>query len=159
MALAAKAGRKPARWSAAIERKFLGALIETLNVKASARIAGTSETSVYRHRQQSEAFRAAWALAIGEGYARLELLMLERAVKGVTRPVFFGGKRIASVKEHSERAALALLARRRDEPGPEAGPPEDDATVRRRMTQRLEEMAARLAEAPAADGGGAGDPA
>ncbi len=139
------------RWSATVQRQFLAALIDTLNVRAAARKAGVSESSVYRHRQQSDGFRAAWAQAIQEGYARLELLMLERAVKGVTRPVFFGGKRIGTVTEYSDRAALALLARRRGELADDTAPVEDEASVRQRMTQRLEEMAARLAAAPGAD--------
>jgi hypothetical protein len=107
--------RKPkrVRWSAKREATFLETLAQTANVAASARAAGLSDSSVYRHRQTSDAFRAKWAVALAEGFERLETMMLDRALNGTEKPVWYGGKRVGTITEYSDRTALALLAHHR----------------------------------------------
>lgn len=97
-------------WSARKERLFLDTLAATSNVSASAKAAKVSDTSVYRRRQNDPAFAAAWTRALCEGYARLELALLERAIQGVPREVAGGDGKTVTTRDFSERLGLALLA-------------------------------------------------
>jgi len=128
---------KPVRWSAKREEVFLATLGETANVAASIRASGLSETSVYRRRRKSDEFRARWARALREGYARLEAMLLDRALNGVEKVVWHGGKQVGTMIEYSDRLALALLAAHRGTVlGTTPAAPEMSA----------EELKARLAE-------------
>lgn len=69
----------PGRWSVAGERRFLGALAMTANVRAAAQAAGVSAVSAYNRRKQWPAFAAAWREAKAEGWERLELLLIHAA--------------------------------------------------------------------------------
>ena len=131
------------RWGQEKEVAFLAGLVKTCNVSASAKLAKVSEASVYRQRAKSAEFRAAWALALREGYARLELMMLERAITGQVKPVFYGGQKIGQITEYSDRTALALLAAHRGVATGEAVM-EDDAAVKARLEAKFEEMGKRL---------------
>jgi hypothetical protein len=107
--------RKPKRvpWSARRERIFLETLAQTAKVAAAVRASGLSDSNVYRHRQCDEGFRGRWAAALAEGFERLEAMMLDRALNGVRKPVWYGGKRVGTMTEYSDRTALALLAQHR----------------------------------------------
>ncbi|WP_432814112.1 hypothetical protein [Sphingorhabdus sp.] len=61
-----------ARLNMKIRAQFLDHLAQTANVSASARAAGVKGSAVYAERRRTPAFRDAWALALAEGYARLE---------------------------------------------------------------------------------------
>ncbi len=87
-------------WSEEAEETFLEELAATCNVKAAAQAAGFSTVAVYRRRMKHAGFTEAWALAIAQGYARLEAMLVERATaslsaravedvvaKGAARPV------------------------------------------------------------------------
>jgi hypothetical protein len=89
--MAAKAKRKVVRaapvalaerWTATARATFLAELARTAHVSGAARVAGMPETSPYHLRQCDPEFRAAWNVAIEEGYQRLELLLLRRATFG-----------------------------------------------------------------------------
>jgi hypothetical protein len=109
----ARAKAKPVRWSARRETIFLQTLAQTAKVAAAIRASKLSESNVYRHRQRSEAFRAKWAAALAEGFERLETMMLDRALNGVEKPIWYGGKQVGTMTEYSDRTALALLAQHR----------------------------------------------
>lgn len=144
---AAKRKTKRVRWSARREDKFLQALAEFTNVAQSCRVAGLSESSVYRRRQQSEEFRTRWATALREGVVKLETLLLERALNGVEKPVWHGGKQVGTMREYSDRLALALLAAHRNAgivAAPDALPPMPEEQVRDEVLLRLSEMNRRL---------------
>jgi len=66
---------------------FLATLAETCNLVRSARAAGFSANWAYRKRRRDAGFRAGWAMAVREGYAKLELVLLERAIKGTPKPI------------------------------------------------------------------------
>lgn len=70
-----------ARLNMKIRAHFLDHLAETANVSASARAAGVASSAVYAERRRSPAFREAWALALAEGYARLETDLLAEALQ------------------------------------------------------------------------------
>lgn len=76
----------PGRWSSASEEAFLEELCASANVTAAAAAAGVSTTAAYARRRKWPAFAAAWAEAIAEGYARLELLMLHAATATLAPP-------------------------------------------------------------------------
>ena len=141
--------RKPVRkqWTADKKARFLASLAATANVAASVRACRMSESAVYALRQRSPEFRAEWQAALREGYARLELMMLERAMKGTEKPVFHGGQQVGVVTEYSDRQAMTLLALHRDSViGDDGGRPRpsDPAEVRKRILDKLAEMNARL---------------
>lgn len=124
---------------------FLVTLGDTCNVARSARAAGFSASWAYRLRKRDAAFRAGWAEAVREGYAKLELVLLERAMKGTPRPVQRrdGSERI--IREYSTQLAVALLKKHADaaaEASYEHG--EDDLKeVRDRIIEKLERIRAR----------------
>ena len=66
------------QWTARVEARFLGALAATCNVKAACAEVGMSHGSAYGHRHRWRAFAEAWDAAIAEGYARIEIALLER---------------------------------------------------------------------------------
>ena len=68
-----------ARWSLRAERIFLAELAATCNVRAAAAAAGFSTTAIYNRRMRSAEFAAAWALALDQGYARIETALVELA--------------------------------------------------------------------------------
>ena len=70
-----------ARLNMKIRSLFLDHLAQTANVSASAREAGVTSSAVYAERRRTPAFRDAWALALAEGYARLETDLLAEALQ------------------------------------------------------------------------------
>lgn len=108
-----KAKRKLVRWSAKREEMFVETLAQTGNVSEAVRVSELSETNVYRRRRTSEAFRERWAVALREGFAKLETLMLERALAGTEKPVWHGGKQVGTIHSFDNRTCLALLAAHR----------------------------------------------
>ena len=89
---------------------FFATLADTCNVARSAKTAGFTANWAYRKRKTDAAFRAGWARAVAEGYAKLELVLLDRAMNGTVKRVPSGGgeKRI---REYPNQLAMALLKR------------------------------------------------
>ena len=112
---AAKARRKKRRvaWTAKREALFLAALAETAKITAGVKASGLSESSIYRRRQIDPGFRARWTEALREGLVKLETMLLDRALNGVERDVWHGGKVVGTMIDYSDRLALALLAAHR----------------------------------------------
>ena len=135
--------RKTPRWNQTRQQIFLDHLAASANVRASERRAGMSAGSAYRLRAQSPEFRHAWQAALQEGYGRLELAMLERAMTGTVKRVEKGGE-VTETVEYSDRLAMALLAAHRvsvtaARPAPLAG---DDP--KERLRRKLAEMNRRM---------------
>ena len=101
-------------WNTTKERKFLASLTETCNVKLSAKRAGVSPNCVYQRRNKNASFRASWDEALSTGYAQLEMMMLERALHGVAKTVVSRDGTTTTMREYSDRTALALLRMHRD---------------------------------------------
>ena len=146
-------------WTKAKETRFLEALSDTCNVRLSARRAKVGNSTVYQHRLKDAAFRDGWARAIAQGYARLEIETLERAINGTMRTIVHKDGREEVVVEHSDRVALALLRMHRDtaaEPGRREREEaqysaEEIAEVRARIVAKLERMRLACLRAPARD--------
>jgi len=82
-------GRNP-KWTRKRCDIFFAALAEVCNVAAAAEAAGFERKAPYNERRHNPEFEARWEKAIGEGYAALELEMLERARFGENRPADVG---------------------------------------------------------------------
>ena len=70
---------KGKRWTDAAEAKFLDVLAATNNVTLSAAETGFSKEAIYRRRGNDAAFAARWQAALDQGYARLEMLVVQVA--------------------------------------------------------------------------------
>ena len=95
-----------ARLNMKIRSLFLDHLAQTANVSASALAAGVKSSAVYTERRRSPAFRDAWALALAEGYARLETELLAEALQSASGRTADGTLK-ARAQKH--RLAIALL--------------------------------------------------
>lgn len=90
--------KKAVRWSAKREGLFVQALGETSNIAASCRAAGLSESTVRRRRSKDAEFAARWAAALREGFEKLETMLLDRALNGMEKPVWHGGKQVGTLR-------------------------------------------------------------
>ncbi|MBI1188298.1 MAG: terminase [Alphaproteobacteria bacterium] len=92
---------------------FLAKLRTGASVTAAAKIAGVGRATVYRWRDEDEAFAAAWADAYESGTDLLEDEARRRALEGVEKPVFYKGVVVGHVREFSDTMmAMQLNARR-----------------------------------------------
>jgi len=64
---------------------------------------------VYRWRAEDKTFAAAWDKAIEIGADLLEEEAMRRAVTGVQRPVFQGGRLVGHVRDYSDTLLIFLL--------------------------------------------------
>ena len=97
--------------SAAQLDTFFETLSDSCNIVLSARAAGFSANWAYRRRQTDAQFRNRWASAVREGYAKLELVLLERALNGTEKVVRAPGGGDMIIREYSNTLAIALLRR------------------------------------------------
>jgi hypothetical protein len=142
--------KKSTLWNIEKRDAFLTALAQTANVSASARAAKMKEAQAYTERRKSATFRAAWEVALSEGYAKLELMMLERAMKamGAEAETFDPAK--TRLEEYSNKLAMTLLtAHRATVRGEKKGAPTTPGTgqkadVKTRLTARFDAMHERL---------------
>lgn len=95
--------------------KFIEALAVMPNVRVACEVAGVSRATAYRKKARVAAFSRLWDKAIEEGCDRLEQEAWRRAVGGVTKPVYQGGKKVGDVKEYSDRLLEQLLKAHRPE--------------------------------------------
>ncbi len=110
------APRQPARlWTLRVRTAFLDALAELGQVRAAARAAGISSQRVYRERQKCPEFAKDWSEAMDRALDALEEMLLDRAMNGVEKQVYYGGKSCGSVRQYSDALAMFLLRARRPE--------------------------------------------
>jgi len=142
-------------WTERRRAAFLERLRESANVSAAARAAGMSRSSAYAVRRRDPDFRAGWDEALEEALDDLEAELRRRAIEGVDKPVFYGGKECGSVKSYSDTLGMFLLKSRRGEVFAETGgrPPSEE--LEREVTeakQRLAEMLTRMQRRETGDG-------
>ncbi|MDB5713355.1 MAG: hypothetical protein JWO15_752 [Sphingomonadales bacterium] len=132
------------RWTTEKQDRFLAGLAETGNVTASLAATGMSNSGLYRLRKRSAAFCAAWDAALEPGYARVEAMLLDRALNG-RRRVVREGKIVDEFVECSDSLALGLLAQHRKRTGENrvstAGGKDDPERLRERFTAKLKRLA------------------
>lgn len=124
---------------------FLVTLGMTCNVAMSARKAGFSQSWAYRLRKRDAGFRAGWAEAVREGYAKLELVLLERVISGTRKAVVQRDGSTKIIREYSTPLAVALLKRHAEAAAQAAYEldPDDMREVRDRILEKLERMRAQ----------------
>lgn len=108
-----RSGRR-SDWSQAKADKFIEVLADSCNVSLAARAIKRSIGNVYKQRTQDADFRGQWDQALAIGYARLEMMMLERALHGVEKIVVLTGGETKVMREYPDRVALALLRLHRE---------------------------------------------
>jgi len=130
---------------------FFATLADTCNVVRSAKAAGFAANWAYRRRKYDAAFRNGWAAAVGEGYSKLELVLLERAMKGTPKLVRTAKGSDRIMREYSTALAVALLRRHAETADSVAQPPDEDELneVRERILDKLDRL--RKRELTAAD--------
>jgi hypothetical protein len=74
------------QWTPGVEERFLATLAATCNVKAACAEVGMTAASAYAHRKRWPAFAARWDAAIEEGYARIELALIENGCNLFSSP-------------------------------------------------------------------------
>jgi hypothetical protein len=101
---------RAALWNQDRRNLFLAELAASANVSASARAAGMKEAQAYAERRKSASFRGAWQEALSEGYAQLELMMLERAMQALRSKGGAPDPAKTRMEEYSNKLAMTLLA-------------------------------------------------
>lgn len=123
---------------------FFITLADTCNVVQSARAAGFSANWAYRRRRHDAAFRNGWARAVREGYAKLELVLIERAMKGTIKAIG-GGTSDRTIREYSTALGVALLKRHSEIAGDASHDEESDEIreARERILDKLDRIRER----------------
>jgi hypothetical protein len=94
---------------------FLVQLAEGMSVRKARVIAGLGRSTVYEWKRDHAAFAQAWTDALIEGVEAVEDECHRRAVHGVDRPVYHGGKLVGHVTEYSDALLVMLLRGRAPE--------------------------------------------
>lgn len=69
------------RWSDEAEARFLDHLASSCNVTAAAEAAGFSREAIYKRRRHDPGLAERWQNALDQGYARIEMLLVQRATE------------------------------------------------------------------------------
>lgn len=147
-----KRGGRKSDWTEAMADRFVEQLADTCNVTLAARAIRRSIGNIYKHRAQNATFRAAWDQALATGYARLEMMMLERALHGVEKTVVARDGTTTVMREYSDRVALTLLRMHR-ESAAIAENSTDQSEEYRAACERIMARLERLKERETCDGG------
>lgn len=131
------------RWTRTLRARFLETLAATANVSASARAVGMCPQGAYKLRARDAAFAQAWQAALAQGYERLELMLLERALHGTDKEVWYRGEKVGTMRSYSDSLALSLLRAHRDSVK-QAPAIEEPEILRKRLELRIAEMRDRL---------------
>jgi hypothetical protein len=132
-------------WSKAKAARFLTVLANSCNVSEACRRSGVPMTVAYRRRKMDAAFRAEWIEAIGEGYQKLEGVLLDRAFNGTEKVITRRDGSEERMLEYPNQLGLQLLKMHR-ETAIEADaeyPAEDIAEIRERLVRKLQRMKKR----------------
>lgn len=95
--------------------KFFALLALTYNVVASSKAAKITRSYVYTMRRTDEEFARRWAEAEATAHDKMEGEAYRRAVYGVVKPVYQGGKKVGTVREYSDPLMVILLKANRGE--------------------------------------------
>lgn len=108
------------RWGRETEEIFFDELAQTANITHAAQMAGKTTRSARYRRRVCPDFAARWLEALSEGYAMLELLMLNHALHGVDRVETMRDakgkvKQEKTVRSYPHIVAMRLLQAHREE--------------------------------------------
>lgn len=100
-------------WTPTREALFFDIVRRTGNISAAARAAKLSRSAVYDRRRQDADFRCELEGVLDEVTDDLEAELRRRAVEGVEKPVYYGGKPCGTVHTYSDNLGMFLLKGRR----------------------------------------------
>ncbi len=101
------------KWTKRKQAVFLDVLRSTGNVSAGARAADVSRAQAYGRRRKNKAFREEWDSALQGALDDLEGALRRRAVEGVEKGVYYGGKKCGASVTYSDNLGMFLLRGRR----------------------------------------------
>lgn len=91
------------------KRAFLAAYSEVGNITQAAIVAGVSRQSHYDWLKEDADYPQAFRTAGEEAGERLEQEARRRAVTGIDKPIFQGGKQVGVVREYSDTLLIFLM--------------------------------------------------
>lgn len=94
---------------------FLAALATSGVVLTACKKARIGRTTAYKTRDEDEDFATAWDAALDDAADEMEEEAHRRAVKGVLKPVYQGGKKVGSIREYSDTLLIFRLKAARPE--------------------------------------------
>ena len=97
------------------ENEFFEVLSNTGNVRAACRAVQVQPSTVYRRRDADPDFAQEWRIADELATQLLEAAAWQRAVHGVEKPVFQGGRQVGSIQVYSDTDLIFLLKARAPE--------------------------------------------
>jgi hypothetical protein len=100
---------------------FIATLADTRNVTVAAREAGIARRAAFALRARDEDFAADWLDAEEAASDLLEHEARKRAMEGIEEPVYYHGKKVGTVRRHSETLLLLFLRAERPEKFAEKG--------------------------------------
>lgn len=101
-------------WTPERQIAFIEALADTGSVDAACKAVNMSTVGAYHLRRQSGAtsFRKAWETALQLGVARVEDVVMDRALNGVEEPLYSYGKLIGTRRRYNDRLLMFILRNR-----------------------------------------------
>lgn len=105
----------PPKRKLAWHKPFLASLKAGSTLKDACAAAGISKQNAYQARQRDEAFAVAWAEAWEDGAEVMEAELFRRAVTGIDKPVYQGGKLVGVIREYSDTLLIFGLKARKPE--------------------------------------------
>lgn len=143
---------KARRWTGKAEEIFFAELALTANITHAARRAGMTGHGAHERRRVDAAFAARWLEALDEGYAALELLMLDQSLHGAerietVRDADGNVKQEKSVRSFPHAIAMRLLQSHRETVERYRAMEAmrgDDPTAIARVREELDRVEARL---------------
>lgn len=91
------------------KKAFLAAFAEVGNISRAAELAGIARSNHYDWMRDDPDYPALFREADQQACDRLEQEARRRAVEGVQKPVFQGGKQVGVVQEYSDTLLIFLL--------------------------------------------------
>jgi len=101
-------------WTPERQIAFIEALADTGSVAAACKAVDMSTVGAYHLRRQpgAESFRKAWLAALQLGVARVEDVVMDRALNGVEEPLYSYGKLIGTRTRYNDRLLMFILRNR-----------------------------------------------
>ncbi|MEE4316936.1 MAG: hypothetical protein V2I74_08145 [Erythrobacter sp.] len=137
--------RKCARhdgWTPERQRAFIEALADTGSVEAACKAVDMAQRGVYALRREpgAEGFRAAWEAALQLGVARVEDVVMDRALNGVEEPVYSYGKLVGTRRKYNDRLLMFILRNRAPDRFAAGGGPRGLNAVSQMQLDRLKKQ-------------------
>jgi hypothetical protein len=128
-------------WTPERQIAFIEALADTGSVDAACRAVNMSQAGAYHLRRQPGAtsFRKAWETALQLGVARVEDVVMDRALNGVEEPLYSYGKLIGTRRRYNDRLLMFILRNRAPDRFAE-GKPKAMNAVDRMEVERLKKQ-------------------